>query len=126
MFVINKKFVYFDNLKDKGFDLRKIICKQKLNGYFNILHGHIYINLVNEFWLNASVGSSCHDAETIQCYVDDSPITITQLLIAKTINCEEEGCCVKHYRLNKVYSDHLRLIYVNYNNLSSPTTLLPI
>ena len=87
LFVINEKFVDFDDLKDKGFDLRKTIRKQKLNGYFDILHGSIYINLVKEFGLNASVGPSGRDAESIQSYVNGSPITITQLLITQTINC---------------------------------------
>lgn len=103
LFVINEKFVYFDDLKDKDFDLRKTICKQKLNGYFDILHGLIYINIVKELWLNAFVGSSSHDAKSIQSYVNDSHITINQSLIVKIINCEEEGCCVEHYRFNKVY-----------------------
>lgn len=49
LFVINEKIVNFDDLKDKDFDLRKNIRKQKLKGYFDILHGHIYINLVKEF-----------------------------------------------------------------------------
>ena len=125
-FVINEKFIDFEDLKDKGFNLSKIIHKRKLNGYFDILHGPIYINLIKEFWLNASVGIFGHDVDSIQSYVNDSPITITQSLIIKTINCEEEGCCVEHYRFNKVYSDHLRLIYANYDNLSSHATLLPI
>lgn len=43
-----------------------------------------------------------------------------------TINCEEEGYCVEHYRFNNVYSDHLCLIYANYDNLNRPATLLPI
>ena len=77
LFVINEKFIDFDDLKDKGFDLRKTIRKQKLNGYFDILHGPIYINLVKEFLLNASVGPFGHDAESIQSYVNGSPITIT-------------------------------------------------
>lgn len=38
LFIINEKLVDFDDLKDKGFDLRKTIRKQKLNGYFEILH----------------------------------------------------------------------------------------
>lgn len=82
--------------------------------------------MVEEFWLNSSVGPSGHDAESIQSYVNDSPITITQSLIVKTIKCEEEGCCVEHYRFNNVYSYQLHLIYANYDNLSSPTTLPPI
>ena len=67
-----------------------------------------------------------HDAESIQSYVNDFPITITQSLISQTINCKEEGCCIEHYRFNKVYSDHLHLIYANDDNLSSSATLLPI
>ncbi|CAL5186666.1 unnamed protein product [Lathyrus oleraceus] len=125
LFIINV-FFYFDDLKDKGFDLRKTIRKQKLNGYFDITHELIYINLTKELWFSVFIGPSDHDAESIQSYVNDSPITITQSLIAKTINCEEESCYVECYRFNKVYSDHLRLIYVNYDNLSSPATLLPI
>lgn len=77
LFVINEKFVDFNDLKDKGFDLRKTIRKKKLNGYFDILHGSIYINLVKDFWLNASVGPSGHDSESIQFYVNGSLITIT-------------------------------------------------
>lgn len=94
-----------------------------MNGYFDILHGSIYINLVKKLWLSASVGPFGNDAKSIHSYANNFPITITQSLIAKTIKCEEEGCCVEHYRFNNVYKDHIRLIYVNYDNLSSPATL---
>lgn len=77
MFVINEKFVDLDDLKEKGFDLRKTIRKQKLNGYFDTFHGPIYINLIKEIRLNASVGTSGHDAESIQSYLNGSPIIIT-------------------------------------------------
>ena len=77
LFVINEKFVDFDDLKDKDFDLRKTIRKQNLNDYFDILHGPIYINIIKEFWLNASFGQFGHDVESIQSYVNDSHITIT-------------------------------------------------
>lgn len=65
LFIINEKFIDFDYLKDNGFDLRKTIRKQKLNDYFYILYGPIYINLVKEFWLNAFVEPYGHDDESI-------------------------------------------------------------
>ena len=125
LFVINEKFVDFDDLKDKVFDLRKILSKQKLNGYFHILHGPIYINLVKEFWLNASVVPAGHD-EVMQSYVNGSHLFVTLSLNAETINCKETNSCVEHYRFNNVYSFYLHQIYTNSNKPTSPSTLLPI
>lgn len=123
VFVINEKFVDFNELKDKDFDLMKTISKQKLKCYFDMLHGFIYTNLISEFWLNAFIR---HSGQTIQSNVYGFPITITQSLIAQTIKCEEKGNCVEHYRFNNVFSIHLLLIYINYNKLTSYATLIPI
>lgn len=126
MFVINEKFVDFKKLKDQSFDLKKTISKHKLKGYFDMLHGPIYTNLVTELWLNASISKFGKDAKSIQFNVYDFPITIIPSLIAQTIKCEEKGSCIEQYRFNNVFSNHLLLIYVNYNNLTSPATLIPI
>ncbi|KAI5392388.1 hypothetical protein KIW84_076973 [Lathyrus oleraceus] len=101
LFVINEKFVDFADLKDKGFDLRKIIRKQKLNVYFDILHGSIYINLIKDLWLNTSVGPSGHDAKSIESYINDSLIAITLQLIDKTINGfpSDFGICLSRLRV---------------------------
>lgn len=58
LFVINTKFVDFDELKEKDFDIMKTISKQKLKSYFDMFHRPIYTNLVTKFWLNFSVRQS--------------------------------------------------------------------
>ncbi|CAL5204463.1 unnamed protein product [Lathyrus oleraceus] len=123
LFIINEKFFDFDELKDKDFDLMKTISKQKLKGYFDILHGPIYTNLITKFWLNVSVIQS---GPTIQSNVYGFPITIIPSLIAQTIKCEEKCTCVEHYRFNNVFSIHPFLIYANYNKLTNFSTLIPI
>lgn len=101
----------------------KTIFKQKLKDYFDMLHGPIYTNLITKFWLNVYVRQS---GQTIQSNVYDFPITITQSLNVQTIKCEEKGSYVEYYRFNNVFSIHIRLIYGNYNKLTTSATLIPI
>ena len=103
-----------------------IISKHKLKGYFDMLHGPIYTNLVTWLWLNASVRKSGEDAKSIQSNVYGFPIIIIPPFIAQTIKCKEKCSCVEQYRFNNVFSNHLLLIYVNYNKLTSLATLIPI
>ena len=107
LFVINEKFVDFNDFDH--FELRKVVNKQRLNGYFHILHGPIYTNLVKEFWMNASIVPAGHD-EIIQFYVNGSHFFITPSLIAMTINCEEFDSCVEHYEFNNVHATRLYLL----------------
>src|SRR4051812_45766902 len=77
LFVINEKIVDLNEFDH--FELRKVVNKQRLNGYFHFLHGPIYINLVKDFWMNVSVVPAGHD-EVIQSYINGSNFFITPSL----------------------------------------------
>ena len=125
LFVIKEKYVNFNDFEGLEKTLREAVNKQKLSGYFNILDGPVYTNLVKDFWMNASVVPA-GDKEIIQSYVNGNHVFITPSLIALTINCEEFGSCVEHYESNNVYANHLYLLYANKNNLASPASLRSI
>ena len=46
LFVIKEKYVNFNDFEGLEKKLREVVNKQKFSGYFNILHGPIYTNLV--------------------------------------------------------------------------------
>lgn len=124
MFVINEKYIDFNDFEPFESKLKKDVKKQNFNGYFNILHGSIYTKLIKESWLNASVIPVGHQ-EIIQSYVNGTHLYITLPLIAMKTNCEELSSYVEHYKFNNVYVTHLHLLFANQNNFSSPTSLIP-
>ena len=47
--------VDFSSLKRNKVDMDALISAQKMAGYFQMLNGLTYVNLVKEFWIRAEV-----------------------------------------------------------------------
>ena len=47
--------VDFSSLKRNKVDMDALISAQKMAGYFQMLNGPTYVNLVKEFWIRAEV-----------------------------------------------------------------------
>ena len=47
--------VDFGSLKRNKVDMEAFISAQKMAGYFQMLNGPTYVNLVKEFWIRAEV-----------------------------------------------------------------------
>jgi len=47
--------VDFASLKRNGVDMDALISAQKMSGYFQMINGPTYVNLVKEFWIRAEV-----------------------------------------------------------------------
>ena len=88
--VINEMFVDFEELLKLGFNFWKTVSEQGWNGYFDMLCGFTYPNLVKEFWVNASI-VELNLEYAILSRISDVSITITFKLIANVINCKEIG-----------------------------------
>lgn len=104
LFVINEKLVNFAKLKNQGFDLMKDVLRQKWRGYFSMLNGLIYSNLVKEFWLYAYVGQDCWAiwyGYSLLCLL--LLHHYHSLPIAAAIGFEEKGSAVEQYCFNSTF-----------------------
>ena len=108
----------FTSLKKYEVDMEGYVETQKLSGYFNMLNGPTYVNLVKDFWLKAEVynekpakvvskqaGSkkgkmvmdmnpTSFDSLEIRSEVMGIPITITEEVIAKACRMQDRKSVV--------------------------------
>jgi len=140
--------VDFASLKRNEVDMDALITAQKMSGYFQMLNGPTYVNLVKEFWIRAEVfdvesakaqesqaisrnpnlkGKSrkemglepFHDLE-IKSAVMDIPVSITEGVIAKACRMAPEG----RFQWNVSRKDALLESYTNLLLRGNPATKL--
>lgn len=77
--------VDFDNLKENGMDLIPELQSQGWITYFNLIYGHIYTNLVKEFW----IFTDCDDHYIVSHNLGIKMV-ITEKSIVTLLNMEKD------------------------------------
>lgn len=124
--IINKRLVDFEELLALGYNFHRTVSQQGWNGYFSMLFGFTYSNLVKEFCVNAYIHQL--NLEFVVLFkVSGVPITIITATISNVINCEDDKVPLdiilwEHYfPINRIFVDPSKSF--NVSNLRSETTM---
>lgn len=86
LMVLCETIIDFKNLKENGFDFTETLGLQGWKTFFERLTSSIYLVLVKQFWVHATV-----EKETIPSYVMNRKIVITEKSIVDLISHDGKG-----------------------------------
>jgi hypothetical protein len=125
--IIIEKTIDLKKLQAQGFDLLKSITVQGWQKYFALLNGPVYPQLVKELWDNAHIEQNKSNTGVIKTTVIGCQITITPLLIAQVIGCDEEGIDIEKYKYNSPLTSSVnKQLYDFSDNKAETSSLKPI